>query len=243
MSMARTVDEKQYAEKRNEILDVVQRFVFTTGYENMSIKDVIRELEISSGAFYHYFDSKTALLEALIARIKEETEKPFLPILNNPDVNAIEKLQGFFDTLDSLRLANKANVVQLSRIWYTDANTIVRQKVNEAIIEQRAPLLNQIVHQGIEEGVFTTTYPDKSGEVMLVLLEGMGNTHARLLLSIDADTDTTPIIEEIVSVHEAYMDALERTLGAPSHSLYRAKAEEVTIWVNTIKADVHKRQS
>jgi hypothetical protein len=78
---------------------------------------------------------------------------------------------------------------------------------------------------------------------MLVLLEGMGNTHARLLLSIDADTDTTPIIEEIVSVHEAYMDALERTLGAPSHSLYRAKAEEVNIWVNTIKADVHKRQS
>lgn len=53
IGMVRTIDEKAYAEKRNEILDVVQRFVFTTGYESMSIKSVIRELEILSGAFYH----------------------------------------------------------------------------------------------------------------------------------------------------------------------------------------------
>ena len=74
--MARTVDAEAYAAKRNEILDVMQQFMFTQGYENTSIKDILRELEISSGAFYHYFDSKPALLDAFIARIKPTLNEP-----------------------------------------------------------------------------------------------------------------------------------------------------------------------
>ena len=33
--MARTVKEHEYAEKRNEILDAAQRFIYTKGYERM----------------------------------------------------------------------------------------------------------------------------------------------------------------------------------------------------------------
>jgi AcrR family transcriptional regulator len=34
----------------------------------MSIQDILRELGMSNGAFFHYFDSKAAVLEALIKR-------------------------------------------------------------------------------------------------------------------------------------------------------------------------------
>ena len=60
--MARSVNEKEYAFKRNQILDVTQRLVYTKGYEQMAIQDILDELLISKGAFYHYFDSKPALL-------------------------------------------------------------------------------------------------------------------------------------------------------------------------------------
>lgn len=33
----------------------------------------------------------------------------------------------------------------MGRVWYTDENAIVRQKVEEAVIQQRAPLLTEIV--------------------------------------------------------------------------------------------------
>jgi len=79
-------------------------------------------------------------------------EKPLLPIIHDPHLSAIEKFQGFFDTLDRLRIAHKADVVTLGRVWYTGDNAIVRQKVDEAVREQRAPLLNEIVRQGIREG-------------------------------------------------------------------------------------------
>lgn len=237
--MARTVDAEAYAAKRNEILNVMQQFMFTQGYENMSIKDILRELEISSGAFYHYFDSKPALLDAFIARIKERTEIPLLPILNSPELNAIEKLQGFFDTLDNLRMENRADIVKLSRVWYTDANAIVRQKVDEAITKQRAPLLAEIVHQGVQEGVFSTPYPDQSGEVILSLFQGIGNIHAQLLFSGDQSLSEQQIIEKIIAVYDAYMNAMERFLGAPIDSLRRSNdVETVEMWVKAAKDDV-----
>jgi TetR/AcrR family transcriptional repressor of nem operon len=238
--MARTVKPEAVTAKRREILNAAQRLVFTKGYEQMSIQDILDDVGISSGAFHHYFDSRGALLEAFIERIKQETEKPLLPIIHDPKLTAIEKFQGFFDTLDRLRIAHKAEVVKLGRIWYADSNAIVRLNVDEAERSQRAPLLAEIVRQGIEEGTFTTAYPDKAGEVIMSLLHGMGDTHIRLLLLLDQKRDDDQrLIEEIVVTHAAYMDAVERVLGAPAHSFYRTHADAVKIWVAALRDDDH----
>lgn len=235
--MARTVNEQEYAKKRREILDAAQRLVYTKGYERMTIQDILDILEISSGAFYHYFDSKPALLNAIVERIQEETEKPLLPIVRDPNLSAMEKLRGFFDTIDRLRSAHMAGVIRLGRVWYTDENALVRQKVERAVLKQRSPLLAEIVRQGIREGVFTTAYPEQSGEVILSLLQGMGNTHAELLLRPEQDRDAERCIEEIVATHTAYMDAIERVLGAPPDSLHRINAETARVWVTAALSD------
>src|SRR5438067_1110065 len=154
--MARTIKKQDHAEKRNEIIDAAQWLVYAKDYERMTIQDILADLQISSGAFYHYFDSKPAVLEAFIERIRQETEKPLLPIVHDPHLPAIEKLRGFFATLDRLRIAHKADVVKLGRVWYTDDNAIVRMKVDEAVLQQRAPLLTEIVRHGIGEGSFTS---------------------------------------------------------------------------------------
>ncbi|SHE40700.1 transcriptional regulator, TetR family [Seinonella peptonophila] len=235
--MARIVKEHEYKKKRNEILDAAQRFIYTKGYERMTIGDILADLQISSGAFYHYFDSKPAVLEGLIERIKEEVETPLLPILHDPHLSALEKLQGFFNTLDNLRIARKTDVVKLGHVWYADSNAIVRQKVEEAVLKQRVPLLNVIIQQGIQEGIFTSPYPDQIGEAILFLLQGMGTTHAKLLLSLAQEQDEQRCIERIISIHAAYMDAIERVLGAPLNSLYRISADMVEVWVKVIKDD------
>ena len=73
--MSRSVKAHEYAEKRNAILDVAMRYIATKGYEQMAIADILGELTISSGAFYHYFDSKPALLLALVERMGDEVEQ------------------------------------------------------------------------------------------------------------------------------------------------------------------------
>lgn len=234
--MARTIKHEQRAEKRNEILNAAQRLMYTKGYERMTIQDILADLRISSGAFYHYFDSKPAILEAFIERMRVETERPLLPIIAHPRLSAVEKLNGFFATLDRLRLDQQGPVVEMLRVWYTDENAIVRQKVDQAVFEQRAPLLNAIVRQGIREGVFTIGHPEHSGAVILSLLQGMGNTHAQLLLSL-AQRGAQICSDQIIATHAAYMEAIERTLGAPANSLDRADAADVARWIAAIGGD------
>jgi len=60
--MARIVKEPEI--RRNEILDAAERLLFTKGYEQMAIREIVDELQIAKGTVYHYFESKQALLMA-----------------------------------------------------------------------------------------------------------------------------------------------------------------------------------
>lgn len=235
--MARTVKKEVYAEKRKEILHAAQRLVYTKGYERMTIGDILAELQISSGAFYHYFDSKPAVLAAIIDHIRETSEQPLLPIVHDRHLTALEKLQAFFRTIDNLRLAHKADIVALGRVWYNDDNAIVRQKVDEAVVKQRVPLLTVIVQQGIEEGVFTTAYPEQAGEIILALLQGMANAHVRLLLFPEPGLDEAQRAGAIVNTHAAYMTAIERVVGAPPQVLARTDVSMAQLWMAALRKE------
>jgi AcrR family transcriptional regulator len=233
--MARVTKPEEFASKRNAILAAAQRLIFTKGYEQMSVHDILDDLHISGGAFHHYFDSRGALLDALIERIERESARPLLPIIDDPHLTAIQKLQGFLSALDRLRMAHKQEVIEAARVWYTDGNAIVRQKVDEAVLMQRAPLLTEIVRQGIQEGVFTTPFVDQAGEIIMALLQAMANTHARLLFVSADELDQHRRVEAIVAIHAAYMEAIERVLGAPPNSLYRAHAPAVMVWAAALE--------
>ncbi len=237
--MARTVKPEEFAAKRTEILDAAQRLVFSMGYEQMAIQDILDELQISRGAFLHYFASRGALLEALVERIQQEVELPLLSIVHDPHLPALEKLQKYFVTFNRSRATRKTFLAKLLRVWYADDNIIVRQKVEEAIVERRAPLLTVIVRQGVQEGVFTTFYPDQVSKVILSLALGMENNVARLLLSSGQEHSEDElrlcyiddIVADIVATYAAYTDAIERVLGIASPFLNRLNAGTVKEWL------------
>jgi AcrR family transcriptional regulator len=223
--MARTVKEPSV--RRNEIIDAAQRFVYTKGYEQMTIQDILDDLQISKGAFYHYFDSKGALLEALIERMKEEAEPVVLPIVDDPALPVIEKLQRFFDASARWKTARKAFLMALLPVWYADENAIVRQKVQADLLKWAVPLLTRIIRQGIEEGILTTPFPNQAGEIVLSIVVNLGDTFAELLLSTETEVSD---LQRVVSTVAAYNDALERVLGIPAGSLHLISEEMLEEW-------------
>jgi AcrR family transcriptional regulator len=228
--MARIVKEEAYAVKRNEILDAARQLVYTKGYEQMTIQDILDDLKISKGAFYHYFDSKQALLEALIERIQEEAEQLINPIVHDPHLPALEKFQRFIDTLARWKTAQKTFLLALWRVLYKDENAIFRQKVRTSGLRRFAPVLTVIIRQGIQEGVLTTSYPDNVGEVALCLVLDLADALASLLLSFEPGCDELGGVEGTVA---AYSDALERVLGAPTGSLILVDSEILREWFLT----------
>ena len=226
--MPRVVKLREYTVKRNEILDVAQRLVYVTGYEQMSVQDILDELKISKGAFYHYFDSKLALLDGLVDRMMDEAGQVLQPIMAASDLPAIEKLQCYFAAGSRWKVARRSFMLDLMRVWYTDSNTLVRQKQEAAAIKCIAPMLAEIVRQGIAEGVFTTSYPDQIGSMIWGLAQGIEDNVAELLLSEEPPADALQRLEVIVG---AYSEAMERILGAPAGSLPLADIAMLKEWL------------
>ncbi|HMQ31277.1 MAG TPA: TetR/AcrR family transcriptional regulator, partial [Chloroflexaceae bacterium] len=215
--MPRTVNKLEYAEKRAEILAVARRLVYTRGYEQMTIQDILGELQISKGAFYHYFDSKQALLEGLVEAMQREGEQIFAAIVRDPALPTLAKLQRFFDAANSWKSAQKEYLLALVRVWHHDHNAVVRQKAQARMAQLLVPLLTEVVQQGHGEGSLSTPFPELAGEVALSLLVGLGEAIAQLLLAQGPPAGVLARAEGLVA---AYNDALERVLGAPAGSLH-----------------------
>ncbi|HEY5669020.1 MAG TPA: TetR/AcrR family transcriptional regulator [Anaerolineales bacterium] len=230
--MARIVKEEEYIARRNQILDAAQRLVYTKGYEQMTIQDILDDLQISKGAFYHYFDSKGEVLETLVERMVVDEVIPLLTnIVEDPDLPALDKLNRFFSTSVRWKTAKKTFMLALLRVWLADQNAIVRQKLFAMSIKQVTPLLTKIIHQGIQEGVLTTSYPDQVAEVVYSLLQRLGDTFGGLLLSYNPEQGDLRQLEITVA---AYTHALERVLGAPSASIVLVDDATLKEWFVTV---------
>jgi len=229
--MARIVNENERAARRSQILDVAQRLVYTKGYEQMTIQDILGDLQISKGAFYHYFDSKGAVLEALVERMVVEEVIPLLiPLVEDPRLSALEKLQRYFDTALRWKTAKKAFMLELLRVWLADENAIVRQKLTALSVKRITPLLTEIIRQGNQEGVFTTPYPDQVCHAIIYVLLGFSDSIVDLFLSYKTVQDNEHIETTITNFTEALTDALERILGAPRGSLNLYDPETLKEW-------------
>jgi AcrR family transcriptional regulator len=228
--MARVVKEEEHAVKRKEIVAAARQLVFTKGYEQMSVQDIVDTLQISKGAFYHYFDSKPALLEGLLEVLIAEGVALLNPIVTDPQLPAVEKLRRYFDAAGRWKTEQKELLLAFLRVWYKDDNAIVRQKQLAMALKRIAPMLAAIIQQGVDEGVFTTRYPEQLAPVVLCLWLSAGDAWAEMLLSPDPPPDAREQIERLVA---AYSEAFERVLGAPAGSLTLVDAQLIEEWLPT----------
>jgi AcrR family transcriptional regulator len=234
--MARIVKDPDV--RQNEILDTAQMLFYTKGYEKTAVRDIIDEVGIAKGTFYHYFNSKAELLDALIVRLLDQSMLLLEPILADEHLTALEKLHSFFGQVSNLKMENETLIRTLLPIWYQDDNTLMREKTNLASQEMMIPMLCQIVQQGIQEGVFQVTYPTEIGGIVFQTLMAMGDTLVRLLLK----TENRSAWETIQQKIDAYNDALANLLGAESDSIHLFNFEPFQHWFDkedqrfTIKA-------
>jgi len=229
--MTRTVKEEEYLARRNEILAAVRQLIYTKGYEQMTIQDIQKALKISKGAFYHYFASKSAVLEALVERMVVDEILPILlPIVQDANMSALEKLERWFEIGLRWKTTQKPLMLAILRVWVADENAIVRQKMLSMSIKQVAPLLTDILRQGVQEGVFTTPYPEQVSHVLIYILQGLNDTLTELLLASETHMDPIRIENSVTEYIDALRDTLERVLGASSGSLKLIDPRTLKLW-------------
>ena len=214
--MARTLDPEAHAIKRDAFLDAAQRLIQLKGYESTSVQDVLHEVRTSKGAFYHYFDSKGALLNGVVERMVEAALTAVTPIVEDPDLPADLKLRGVFDGIAAWKTAQKDLLLALTENWMSDDNAIVREKFRRSVVLRMTPLIARIIRQGRDEGRFSASDPSHAAIVFVSMLLALNQEAAELFVARQAGEITFDDVRRILA---AYAEALERILGAPSGSM------------------------
>ncbi len=209
--MARTLDVAVHTVRRDTFVEAAQRLIVTTGYERMSVQDVLDEVGASRGAFYHYFDSKVALLDAVIERIVDQATAEIDPAATDSSVSATKRFQGLFSGIARWKGERTDLMIGLLDAWLADENAIVREKFRRHVVERLLPPLTTIVRDGHATGEFTVTSPDHAARVVVALVLGANETASQLYVDRQAGRIG---IDEVERTLTAFGDAFGRILGA-----------------------------
>jgi len=193
----------------------------------MSIQDVLDEVDASRGAFYHYFGSKADLLEAVVDRLTDAATAALMPIVDDPDLSASEKLDGFFTGLGRWKGERTDLLRGLMDTWLADDNAIVREKFRQGIALRLTPVLARIVEQGRIEGWPATGDPVHVARVLVSLIQGANEAATELYFA--RRSGTIPF-EDVEPRLVAYWQAMERILGLSAGSLTEIDRSTLRQW-------------
>ncbi len=229
--MTRTV--KEYDERHAEFLEVAQALFYSKGYERTSVKEIIDAVGVAKGTFYHYFDSKVDLLEALVEKLIEELygqlQEIVETVLNDPSMSAAEKFEQLFVQIGSWKVDNPEFVRESVRVYYQDENVLFRTKMVEAATEKMAPLFADIIRQGVNEGAFEVAHPEEAARLVFVLNRTFSEALVSMMLAGERKDVAVRRMEPRL---ETYERSIERLLGAEEGSLHLIDMEHVAVWFN-----------
>lgn len=225
--MPRTMDPVANALRRDAFVDAAQRLIQAKGYEQMSIQDVLDELDASRGAFYHYFDSKVALLDAVVERMVDAATATLEPVAADPDLPALRKLEGVFTGIASWKMERKELMLAVVRVWLSDENAIVRERFRRHAAVRLTPLLVRILRQGKAEGVFSVSSAEHAASVLVSLVLGANEMATQLFVARQAGAISFEDVERTLA---AYAEGFERILGLTAGSWPTVDAATLRFW-------------
>lgn len=197
---------KEAEERRNEILDAAEELFGTKGFENTSTGDILDKIGIARGTLYYHFKSKEDILDAMINRMIERMMEAAGKIVRDKELPVLERLTRAILALNvDTGLGN-----EVMEQVHKPQNALMHQKMQEQLLSGITPILEELLEEGSEEGIFHAEYPTEAIE-MIMLYAGT---------TFDALVEQTP--EQEQRRIEAFIRHSELLLGTERGALSQA---------------------
>ena len=184
-------------ERRRQLLDIAQRLFLKQGYEKTSVSEIVKTAGLSQGAFYYYYESKMAILNALVDHILgEELQKMLDELVERDDMDAIEKIMQITRYLTDQAHRSREFVGFL----HDERNAHLHLKIEQKMFPLFIPPLTRLIEQGVAEGVFNIRYPKEAVVALIGAWEALNKIRSEP--------------EEWGKVMEFAFELAERILGA-----------------------------
>ncbi len=197
---------KEYNERRDEIIDTAQGLFYTRGYEKCTVNDILREVNIAKGTFYHYFRSKEEVLDAVVSRYADIISDKVGEIVRLNHISPEEKLLRAFM---AMQIASQVEVNTLDDMHKAE-NALLHQKTLNRIVTVMVPLLVEIIEEGVEKKIWRCRYPLEYMKIFLVSSLALTDEG---IFETDGDSQ--------MDIMVALISLLEKMLDAPEDSFIK----------------------
>ena len=200
--------------KKEQILDMSFSLFLEKGYDNTSISDILSKLDIARGTLYYHFESKEAIMDAIIERSAKKIVEEAKGIVLQKGLSVHEKIFLLFSAASMKRLSGGDLMIDYLN---QPQNALFHEKSNRSFIQKIAPILGDIIQEGVKEGIFDNAFPYESAELVLVMIMGF--------MDVPYENTNGNNLERRM---ESLLYNMERMLGAKEGSF--AKLKELSLY-------------
>lgn len=163
--MTRKNNPKQAIEN---IITISAKLFAEKGYDKTSMQDIVDALGMSKGGIFHHFNSKEAIFNAVMERQFEQVIETVHQRLDEMDgLTAKEKLRGLIkrNLTDEKIIKESGNMISSA---IESPQIILAFTQNN--LKKLAPILADVIREGIEDKSISAAFPDECAEVLMLLL-------------------------------------------------------------------------
>jgi AcrR family transcriptional regulator len=161
--MART--PKVVEDRREQIIDAAMRVFSQKGFSRATNKDIAREAGITPGLIYHYFESKEAVLKAII-----ETRSP-LHLVESLSPQLLEQPPAVFLrflVLQVLGIVEREQFVQLLRVFVPEIiHNPPMSQIGAGVLQRVLTFLSSYFTIQMEVGTLRRTDPSLAAQTLI----------------------------------------------------------------------------
>lgn len=211
--------------RRGELLATAEKLFYTKGYEKTSVQDILTAMNFSKGGFYHHFDSKLAVLEAICeTRAQETCEKAKAVVAQQQ--GAVNKLNALFHDAAFFGSGSSNFVALLIQVAYREDGALMREKTKACQLAYMQDVLEAILAEGVRTQAFYVTDIAVSAQMLLRLYMQFADDVAFLLARGESEEK---MMDGMVAKLRVYRTAIERVLVAPFGSIVLFDAKELQL--------------
>jgi len=213
--MSRIIKDPE--ERKKELIDTAERLFIARGYEQTAISDIVKEVNVSQGTFYYYFDSKEDVLVAVLEKNLAAMERDFKRIANESNLDEAVKLNSMINAFISTSTSGK----KILGYVHDQKNAQLHGKLIKIRPFSRiSPLMAEVISAGMSKRRFNVARPLETSFLLLMLIASALHMfyHSEALReSADAGKGCQVDCE---NMRKALEDALGRVLGVSDYRFF-----------------------
>ena len=161
---------------RDKLIDIARQLFAHKGIENTTINDIAQAADKGRRTIYTYFKNKKEIYNAVVESESEKVVIKLTEVLNmpiSPDQKLMEFIFHRFEAMKDLVYRNGS----LRAGFFRDVRKVERAR--KATTPKEINILESILQEGVDKGVFRIKHVDKTAMVMLLCLQGLDVPYIR----------------------------------------------------------------